>query len=663
MKHEEPFMLSMANRGKDSNGSQFFITTAPASHLDGVHVVFGKLTGVSSGGFGKELITRIENLKVNAKNRPVSDVLISGCGQLVKKTRDVSESASSDDSAEIDRHRKKKHKKEKKRERSTKKTAAEKNLPEEPGGQNKFLHRRSPTPERRDRRDQQTTIRTAKNGHKVKGRGAIRFRADEYDRSRSVTPPHWKREEQRLITLSELQKVRKQKKEMEELEAKRRTETTEIDTFGYRRRPGFELPPVQDHHRGYRPVSGDRDRSRSRDRSRERHRSSRKSDDNGKMDISLIPRSFNSHQTRRRTMKNWKIAYSRGSFAPSQETRQEEPKRKDSPKAPVSRSDRDSGYQNRRREEDSSSHPRKSSRERSDRNKETEPSRRHRERSRTRSPAVSRNDRNKEAEPYRRQRERSRTRSPVVSRSERNKEAEPSRRQRERSRSKSPAVPRSYQQRSNDQDRREDRGNRADRDQRRPESGSSSARHQERNPSPPPPAAERKFVESVPPPVQAFKSTKINLDEVLEKAKAHEEALQDAQSLAALNRQREINQRKLMEESRSIMAKPEKKRRLKKKKARSASVNLPLQWTEMSQSVTALAPKVREGIRRSPSPPRSKYNQSESSNSAATKAPTATLPPIGGVSSLLLKSNSPPKQEEMAKTAEKMSSSSSKKER
>lgn len=111
IKHDKEFLLSMANRGKDTNGSQFFITTKSAPHLDGIHVVFGQVLS------GQDVVRAIETLPVDSKSRPTSDVKISNCGELVlqlkskskKKAKAESESSDSDSEKETKKKKKKKH--------------------------------------------------------------------------------------------------------------------------------------------------------------------------------------------------------------------------------------------------------------------------------------------------------------------------------------------------------------------------------------------------------------------------------------------------------------------------------------------------------------------------------------------------------------------------
>ena len=60
----------MANKGRDTNGSQFFICFAAAPHLDGKNTVFGRVIS------GEEVLDNLEGLEVDGKNRPKEKVLI-----------------------------------------------------------------------------------------------------------------------------------------------------------------------------------------------------------------------------------------------------------------------------------------------------------------------------------------------------------------------------------------------------------------------------------------------------------------------------------------------------------------------------------------------------------------------------------------------------------
>jgi peptidyl-prolyl cis-trans isomerase A (cyclophilin A) len=70
LRHTKKGMLSMANSGPNTNGSQFFVTVAPTSWLDDKHTVFGEVVE------GYDVVEKISNVPRNSSDRPKKDVQI-----------------------------------------------------------------------------------------------------------------------------------------------------------------------------------------------------------------------------------------------------------------------------------------------------------------------------------------------------------------------------------------------------------------------------------------------------------------------------------------------------------------------------------------------------------------------------------------------------------
>ena len=99
MNHDSRGILSMANSGKDSNSSQFFITFKPTKHLDGKHVVFGRvdMNDVQS----QEILNTLEGIQTGEDDVPLTKITIVGGGLIKEEAQHQQEEGSHQEESNV----------------------------------------------------------------------------------------------------------------------------------------------------------------------------------------------------------------------------------------------------------------------------------------------------------------------------------------------------------------------------------------------------------------------------------------------------------------------------------------------------------------------------------------------------------------------------------
>ncbi|KAI0364762.1 hypothetical protein BV20DRAFT_1056984 [Pilatotrama ljubarskyi] len=184
---DAPGLLCMANKGPNTNNSQFFITLAECPHLNGKHVVFGRVIR------GFEVVERIAEVPTDEKDRPRAPVVIANCGELMLRSqvqqkkpeaREASEGAGDSDSEAERRHRKKRRHRSSSPDRSRSRSRSR-----SPRPRSRSLSRsrsRSRTPDSSEReRKRHKSHKKSKKEKKHKSKKHRKSRSEARSRSRS----------------------------------------------------------------------------------------------------------------------------------------------------------------------------------------------------------------------------------------------------------------------------------------------------------------------------------------------------------------------------------------------------------------------------------------------------------------------------------------------
>ncbi|GAA5876204.1 hypothetical protein JCM3774_002325 [Rhodotorula dairenensis] len=220
-------LLCMANKGKNTNSSQFFVTLRPCPHLKGKHVVLGRVVK------GFETIVAISKMPVDAKDRPLELITIQHCGELERKaaakpppppqsSSSVSDSESSRSrSLSPDRRRSKRSRSSRHRSRHSEDGSGSERDgsgdDEDADERQKRRHRSRSEHGRRSRDDDEKRHRSSRHRHHRSSRSSKTKSKDGKARERS---PSGSPE----LTPEQIAELEKRAKEEQEAAAKRREE-------------------------------------------------------------------------------------------------------------------------------------------------------------------------------------------------------------------------------------------------------------------------------------------------------------------------------------------------------------------------------------------------------------------------------------------------------